>query len=96
MISETLRNHAAEIRRYINLIESQTVSVSVEKYIGVGAQPADASPFPATFNFEVAPADKDAITAAIKAEIQNVTGYEPASFRWRWGAHKVESQDDQP
>lgn len=98
MISETHRNHADEMRRYINLIESQaeTVSVAVERYVGIGAKPADASPFPATFTFEVVSADEDTITAAIKAEIQKLTGYEPASFRWRWTSHQVESPNDQP
>ena len=86
---------SAILRRYIDLLESETtgVAVSVERYAGIEQAPAPDSPFPADFTFEVDRDEKtDAVTQMIKAEIQASTGYEPSKFVWRWVAVRDDAE----
>lgn len=74
------------LRRYINLLEGidWTVSVTIETYVGIEQQPGDSATIPAHLTMEVdSGLSRDEMTAAIKAQIQVVTGYEPARFTWR-------------
>lgn len=92
MTRENHRNHAHEMRRFIDLIESQTatVSVTVDEYAGVAVTPADGSPFPATFQFDVAEAmEKDEVSRGVAVEIEKATGYRPKRIRWRWKLNKT-------
>lgn len=78
---------SALLRRYIDLLESRTVAVrvTIERYVGIDQIPVDGSPFPASFTLQANPTyDSDAISEAIKTEIQTITGYEPAKFKWAW------------
>ena len=74
------------LHRYMNLIEGidRTVSVTIEAYVGIEQQPGDSATIPANLTMEVdSGLSRDEMTAAIKAQIQIVTGYEPARFKWR-------------
>lgn len=77
------------LRRYIDLIEGldRTVFVTVEAYVGIDQCPGASAAIPATLRLEVdSDLDRDAMTAAIKGQIQALTGYEPARFKWRAGS----------
>jgi hypothetical protein len=82
-----MESNTTLLRRYIDLFESCTVAVKVtiERYVGIDQTPSDGSPFPASFTFQANPAyNGDAISRAIRAEVQTATGYEPAKFKWAW------------
>lgn len=81
-----MTNGSTLLRRYIDLMERLDIPVLVQvtAYVGIDQQPGASTVIPASMTLEIDSAlDRDAMTAAIKAQIQAMTGYEPARFTWR-------------
>ncbi|MFN3675988.1 MAG: hypothetical protein ACK4TC_08405 [Sphingomonas pseudosanguinis] len=74
------------LRHYISLFEGidATISVQIEAYVAMEQAPGTSDAIPATLTLLVdSDLSEDEMTADIKAQIQAVTGYEPARFTWR-------------
>lgn len=81
-----MTNGIETLRRHIALFEQKRkrVSVRISDYVDVHDTLPDADPIPTKFYFDYdAELDPTAITAAVKADVRAVTGYEPLRFRWR-------------